>query len=179
MAYMGDGAESVINVIVWPIFIYELLNGNYFQIGALSAVIVVVTVFLQLLVGKWTDKLNKYRILKFSSIFYAVGWIIKMFIFTAFQIFIASTYHGITRLFTRTSFDTIFYEDSADQGHYVDEYTVIHEMAIQYGKVLMMILVLVLLIFMSMQWTFILAATASLFMNFLSYDQKTVKQKNR
>lgn len=171
LAYMGDGAESVVSVIVWPIFIYELLQGNYFQIGALSAVIVVVTVFLQLLVGKWTDRLNKEKMFRLSSILYAIGWIIKMFIFTAFQIFIASTYHGITRLFTRTSFDTMFYEDSADQGHYVDEYTVIHEMAIQYGKFLMLILVLFLLIFISMPWTFILAATASLFMNFLTYEQ--------
>ena len=48
LAYMGDGAEAVVGVIIWPIFIWELLQGNYFEVGALSSLIVSVTIVLQL-----------------------------------------------------------------------------------------------------------------------------------
>lgn len=172
LAYMGDGAESVISVIVWPIFIWELLKGNYFEVGALTALIVVVTVILQLFIGKLTDKSSKSRMLKLSSPLYALGWVLKIFIATAFQIFIVSAYHSFVRLFIRTSFDTIFYEDSADQGHYVDEYTVLHEMAIQYGKVIMLILVLFSTIRLGLEWTFILAAISVFLFNFLARQRK-------
>lgn len=177
LAYFGDGAESVIGVIIWPIFIWKLLAGNYFQVGALSSLIVVVTVFLQLSVGRFADSGNKKKMLKYGSLFYAAGWIIKIFIATAFQIFITSTYHNLARIFTRTPFDTLNYEKAADQGHYIDEYTVVHEMAVQFGKSLMLVFILFLIPFFGIQWTFVLAAIASLSMNFLA-DDEVIKRES-
>ncbi|MDD5071421.1 MAG: MFS transporter, partial [Patescibacteria group bacterium] len=177
LAYFGDGAENVVGVIIWPIFIWELLSGNYFQVGALSSLIVAVTVFLQLSVGRFADKGNKNKMLKYGSIFYALGWIIKIFIATAFQIFITSTYHNLAKIFARTPFDVLNYEKAADQGHYVDEYTVIHEMAVQFGKSFMFVFILLLLPFFNVQWTFILAAIASLSMNFLA-DEEMIKRES-
>ncbi|MFH1822809.1 MAG: MFS transporter [Patescibacteria group bacterium] len=177
-AYMGDGAENVVGIIIWPIFIWELLLGNYFQVGALTSLIVGVTIILQLLLGKYADMSSKTKMIKIGSILYAFGWIFKIFIFTAFQIFIVSTYHNLTKIFARTPFDALSYEIAADQGHYVDEYTVIHEMAIQFGKVLMLILILTLTLFFNIQWTFILAALASLTMNFLADSQLIDKGRN-
>lgn len=177
LAYAGDGAESVAGVIIWPIFIWELLAGNYFEVGALSSLIVSVTVILQLFVGKFTDLSNKKNILKYGTLFYALGWIFKIFIVTAFQIFITSTYHNLARIFTRTPFDTLNYEKAADQGHYIDEYTVIHEMAVQFGKALMSVFILILILFFSIQWTFILAALASLTLNLLADDELVERAK--
>jgi len=171
LAFMGDGAENVVGVVIWPIFIWELLQRNYFEVGALSSLIVVVTVVLQLLIGRFTDLSDKKRMLQFGSVFYAIGWVIKIFILTAFHIFIVSTYHNLARIFSRTPFDVLTYEKAADQGHYVDEYTVIHEMAVQFGKVLMLVFVLILTGFFSIQWTFILAAMASLAVNFLADEE--------
>jgi MFS family permease len=177
LAYAGDGAENAVGAIVWPIFIWELLAGNYFVVGALSSLIVVITVGLQLFVGQFTDLSNKKKMLKYGSLFYAFGWIIKIFIATAFQIFITSTYHNLARIFARTPFDTLNYEKAADQGHYIDEYTVIHEMAVQFGKSLMLIFILFLIPFFNVQLTFIFAALASLLMNFLA-DDEVVKRES-
>ena len=176
LAYAGDGAESVVGVVIWPIFIWELLAGNYFEVGALSSLIVVVTIILQLFAGRFVDLSSKKRVLQFGTLFYASGWIIKIFIATAFQIFIASTYHNLARIFTRTPFDTLNYEKAADQGHYIDEYTVIHEMAVQFGKALMSVFILILILFFSVQWTFILAALASLTLNFLADEEVITRE---
>lgn len=174
LAFIGDGAEGAVGLIIWPIFMFELLKGNYFEVGALSSLIVLVTMFMQLAVGKFTDKYDKSKMIKWGSYLYAIGWIVKIFIVTAFQIFIASTYHSFAKIFARTPFDTMIYERAADQGHYVDEYTVIHEMAIQLGKSLMLVFALILIMFLEIQWVFALAAVASLAMNYLA-DENVVQ----
>ena len=170
LAYMGDGAENVIGIIVWPVFMWKVLEGSYLEVGILSTLVIIVTVLFQLGLGKSTDKKDKNRMLKFGTFFYSLGWIAKMFVATAFHIFIVSTYHNLAKIFTRTPFDAMTYEKAADQGHYVDEYTVIHEMAVNFGRFLMLWVVLAMISYVSLEWTFILGALAALTLNFLTQD---------
>ncbi|MBI2108587.1 MAG: MFS transporter [Parcubacteria group bacterium] len=168
------GAENTVAVVIWPIFIFEILHGNYLQIGALSTIVVGLTIALQLGTGKYIDfgSMAKQKTLRIGSLFYAVGWIIKIFVATAFQIFIVGFYHGLTKIFTMTPFDTLIYEIAADSGHYVDEFTVLREMAIHTGRVLTLILILGFLFFFNLESTFIIAATASLLLNAVYFIRK-------
>jgi MFS family permease len=171
IAYMADGAENVVGVIIWPIFIWELLNGDVLQVGIISTLIVGISVILQLILGKYTDKMDKKKMLKLGSIFHAFGWIAKIFVVTTFQIFITATYHNLSKIFIRTPFDVLTYEMAADEGHYVDEFTVIHEIAIGMGKSLMLLLILFFSMFASLQWTFILGALAALLYNTIEFNK--------
>ncbi len=165
---MADGAENVVGLVVWPIFIFEVLRGNYFQVGLISTLIVGAVILLQLMMGKILDRgLKKEKIIKFGSILYSAGWIFKIFIATAFHIFIIDAYHKLMKVFLRIPYDALTYEIAADQGHYVDEFTVIHEMAIQLGKVLILLLIIGLVFFVPISWTFALAALASIALNLL------------
>jgi hypothetical protein len=175
LAFMGDGAENVVSGIIWPIFIWQILKGNYLSVGAISSAIVLSTIILELFVGKFADSGKRDRILRWGTIFYALGWFIKIFIATAFQIFVISTYHNLTRIFTRTPFDAVLYERAADQGHYVDEYTVIHEMALMAGRIIIILIIIALVPFFGIGLTFILAAFSTLLMNLL-IDEKTVAE---
>lgn len=167
IANMANGAENDVAIVIWPIFIYQLLQGNYLAVGALSSLIVLLTVIIQLMVGKYTDVFNKRKMLHWGSIAYATGWLAKAFVLTAFQTFVAGTYHSFTQIFKDTPFDALNYEMLADRGHYVDEYTVLKEMAVQFGKVLMLTLVIVIASSFGLNWAFIFAALISLFVNFL------------
>lgn len=172
LAYAGDGAESVVGAIVWPIFIWQLLAGNYFQVGAISSLIILATILTQALVGENLNKLvNKRRWLRYGVFFYASGWVLKALISTAFQVFLFSAYHNLSRVFSRTSFDALNYDIAADQGHYVDEYSVVREIAIILGKVVMGIFVLLIIPIFPLQIVFILAALASLSMSLLKQGE--------
>ena len=172
LAYAGDGAESVVGAIVWPIFIWQLLEGNYFQVGAISSLIILATILTQALFGESLNKLsNKRRWLRYGVFFYALGWILKALISTAFQVFLFSAYHNLSRVFSRTSFDALNYDIAADQGHYVDEYSVVREIAIILGKVVMGIFVLLIIPIFPLQIVFILAALASLSMTLLKQGE--------
>lgn len=168
-ASIAAGAEDTIGIIIWPIFIFVLLEGDYFKVGALSSFIVGVTVLIQYMFGHYLDRGDrKHAMLKAGSILYAFGWVIKIFVVTAFHVFIAGLYHKITKVVTDTSYDAIFYELAADQGHYVDEFTVLSEMALQIGKIIAMGSVAVLVLFISLKWTFVIGAIASLAFTTLS-----------
>lgn len=167
------GAEDTIGIIVWPIFIFLLLNGDYFKVGALSSLIVGVTVLLQYMFGHYLDRIGeKHQMLKTGSILYALGWIVKIFVATAFHVFIAGLYHKITKVMTETSYDAIFYDLAADQGHYVDEFTVLSEMALQIGKILSFTTTAILVMFVSLNWAFIIGAIAALSLTSLSMVMK-------
>lgn len=177
-AFFAFGAESIVGLIIWPIFIFQLLKGNYLDIGIISALVLGVTVLFQLLVGKFADKnMPKHKILKFGSILYAIGWVFKIFIATAFQIFIVDFYHKVTRVFTSVSYDSLTYDIAADQGHYVDEFTVLREIAIQFGKSAMLIVVIIAAPLIPLSWIFILAAIASVFLNLLTPGFKILRSR--
>ena len=55
---------------------------------------------------------------------------------------------------------------SADEGHYVDEFTVIKEMAMSLGKVIMYILVGLIVFFATIKWAFLLSSIAALLLTF-------------
>jgi len=167
MAQMANGAENGVVMFVWPIFIWKLLDGDFFRVGYISSLIVFVTIILQLIIGKYVDALDKRKMLHWGSSVYALGWVAKIFVLTPFHIFAAGAYHSIAQIFKDTPFDALNYEIMADHGHYVDEYTVVREMAVHFGRVAIALLALVLILFLGLSWTFALAAVASLLINFL------------
>lgn len=179
LAFIADGAESAVGVVIWPIFIFQILNGDFLKIGAISSLVVGVIVLLQLFVGKYTDKKAKEKVLKFGSIFYAFGWLFKIFIVTAFHIFIIDAFHKLTKIFLRIPFDALAYDIAADQGHYVDEFTVLREIAICLGRLMMYTFVIMLMMIVSLNWAFALAALASIALNVLHYQKNIKLHKTR
>ena len=166
-AYMADGADSMVGALIWPVFIFEVLQGNYLEVGLISTIIIIVSVVLRLVMGDLADHKSKKKLLKIGTTVYSIGWIFKIFVNTAFTIFIASTFHNFALIMMRTPFDALMYEKAADAGHYVDEYTVLRDIAITFGRVVMIAAVLLLLCFVSLPFAFLLAAVAALFINMI------------
>lgn len=163
----ANGAETIVNIIIWPIFLYTILEGDVFSIGALATIIVGVTIILQLLLGKYLDGKSdtKERTLKVGSALYAIGWIFKIFVLSAAQVFFVGLYHNIVKIFTQTPFSAIVYDMSADQGTLVDEYTVLREMANHLGRALTLVAAAFMTLYMPLGWTFMIAVAASLALN--------------
>ena len=161
------GAETIVNVVVWPIFLYQILNGDMLSIGALSTVIVGVTIVLQLLLGRYLDKKgnSKEKTLRNASVLYALGWVFKIFVLSAAQVFFVGLYHNVVKIFTQTPFTAIIYDMSAGQGSLVDEYTVLREMANHLGRAASLLATALLTLVIPLSWTFVVAVAASLMLN--------------
>lgn len=168
------GAETIVNLIVWPIFLYEILDGNVLEIGAVSTIIVAVTIVIQLLLGSYLDKHTDslHKTLKFGSVLNAFGWVVKIFVLSTLQVFLVGLYHNLVRMVARTPYTSIIYDTSAEQGKYMDEFTVLREMAQHLGRAVSLIVVAFISIFISIGWAFLLAAAASIALNLVYIAHK-------
>ena len=171
---MANGAEVIVSLIAWPIFLYHVLDGNMLEIGALSTIIVAVTIVVQLFVGKHLDGKgdNKIQTLKRGSMLYAIGWVFKIFVISTGQIFFVGLYHNITKIFIKTPYSAILYDMSGEQGQYVDEFTVMREMASHIGRALALGLMVVITLVLSIEWTFLIGVVAALSVNAIYQAQR-------
>jgi YQGE family putative transporter len=174
---MAYGAETIVTLLAWPIFLYTILNGNMLEIGGVSTLIVGATILIQLVVGKKIDAKtgNSIKLLRRGSVMYAIGWIIKIFVISATQVFFVGLYHSITKIFTKTPYTSLLYDMSGEQGHYIDEFTVIKEMANHSGRVLSALAMVLLTFYFSVEWMFIIGAAAALLFNMLYHTARTSK----
>jgi hypothetical protein len=158
------GAEVIVSLVVWPIFLFEILLGNMVQIGAVATAVVTITILAQLYLSLYIK--TKGRLVdisnKISSGLYVFGWIIKIFVVTVWQVLAVGLAHNIVRIFSRMPTNVLVYDASADQGKYKDEFTVLNEMANHLGRASSLIVISFLSIFVSISWTFVVAALISI-----------------
>ncbi|EKD47520.1 MAG: hypothetical protein ACD_66C00024G0005, partial [uncultured bacterium] len=95
-------------------------------------------------------------------------WIFKALVDSVLGLFLASTFHGFGAILMSTSVDTMFYEKAADSGHYVDEFTVIREIALIIGRFSIVLVLAFLTIFAPIWIAFILAAFVTLGISMLT-----------
>ena len=174
LSMMALGAEDIVGTVVWPVFLFSVFQGNYLKVGAVTAVIVVIAFLLEYIVGKDTDTFSPRKMLKIGSWVYAFGWISKGFVDTILGVFAASTFHSFGSIMMRTPLDTLSYQQAADSGHYIDEYTVLREMALNIGRVLILFVLIPITTTFSITSSFLLAAFVSLGVNWLvNYHART------
>lgn len=167
LSMMALGAENIVASVVWPIFLFAVFSGNYLEVGAVTAAIVVIAFLLEFFVGKETDKFSPRRLIKWGSWVYALGWMIKGLVNTVTGVFAASTFHSFGSIVMRTPLDTLSYQQAADSGHYIDEYTVMREMALSAGRILILLVLIPVTAFFSISSSFFVAAVVSLGVNWL------------
>lgn len=161
------GAESVVAAVIWPVFLFVILDGNYLDVGLITAAIVIISLGLQFMIGSQVDKGKGKKILRWGSGIYALGWISKSLVESVVGIFAASTFHSFGSIMMRTPLDAMMYEQAADSGHYIDEYTVLRETALTIGRLGMMILLIGVTTWFSIPAAFIFAGFISLGVNLL------------
>ncbi len=168
VSMMAYGAENVVGNVVWPIFLFVVFEGNYLNVGIFTAVIVVISLALEVFMGKQSDKYSPVKLLKMGTGVYALGWVWKGLVDTVIGVFAASTFHNLGSILLRTPMDTLMYEQAADSGHYVDEYTVVREIALSLGRTIMLVFLIGVTSLFSISSAFFVAAIVSLGINELS-----------
>ncbi len=163
--FFADGAESVVGTVIWPIFIFQLLKGDYLEIGVISTFVVAATIVMQLIAGKYSDnKEKKEKIMGYGGIFYAIGWIFKIFIITALHVFVIDAFHKFTQVFYRIPMNAFVYEKAKDQKHLIDEFNIFRQISFSTGRAFMGIMILVFSFFISINWLFLFGALFSIFL---------------
>ncbi len=162
LSMFAYGVETIAAYAIWPVFLFVVFKGDYLEVGIFSSVIVLISMLLQVFMGNLTDKKRPKKLLKFGVDIYALGWIAKAFVESVTGVFAAATFHTFGSIMMRTPLDTMMYQKAADSGHYVDEFTTIREIALTFGRVFLLLVMMVLAPYVSLSYAFLIAGVASL-----------------
>lgn len=168
LAHASAGAEGAVILVFWPLYLFAVVQGNYTTLGTITAATMLIVLVLRSFAGKLLDKVGPKKMLVASTVLVTTGWLAKIFVATPLQAFSVHTYHDMGRKVNITIFDATTYEQAADNGRFIDEYTTLKEIALHLGRALMLLVVAVLLAFFDMRVAFALAALSALAMILLS-----------
>lgn len=164
LAYSAGGVQGITSAVFWPVYIFMLLDQRFTILGIIASLTIIFIIILRTIVGRLFDTWSHKRILLLGIVMASTGWITKLFVQTPFQVFAADSYHNFGRTVNSLSFDATTYEQLADNGTYVDEYTALKEMSLAIGRIVMLLLMSVLVAYFDMRVAFLIAATVALFM---------------
>lgn len=173
LSHFGNGMQSIIGSVIWPIFIFMIFDEKYSTFGIVASLSIVSMVILKFAIGYISDKFKKKdKILKTSGLLHSTGWLLKMFIDTPTEVFMVDTYHNIGKVSQDMVYSHSLYEHAADNGTFIDEYVVLRETSLNLGRIFMLLVTIPIIMFFPIKITFIFAAIATLLIKNESKEKK-------
>jgi len=169
IAQAANGAQNIATLFFWPLYIFFISHKQFVLLGAITSGTIVFIMILRFIIGKWIDKFSRNRMLLTGVLLSATGWFLKIFVYTPVQAVFVDTYHKMGRTVNGLTFSAVTYEQSADSGTYIDEYTTLKEMAVNIGRIAMLLVVGTAMLYFhtNIRMAFIVAAVVTLLMLFL------------
>lgn len=160
IGYFGF-AEELLVLTIWPIFIFIIVK-NYQDLGTLVTIASLVATGLALLIGVYTDKHGKRRVLLIGGFFYILSWLARVPVISAFGAFITDALSRTAKSLVFIPLVAMSYE-RAETTH-IMPYIVGMEQMLSVGKFLAAVIgIIVFAATGSFVALFILAAVFSLF----------------
>ena len=135
-AFVGDGIQSGAQLVIWPLLVFLLLDGEFVALGAVAAVTLFAILLLRFITGRFLDHGRKQRALAWGALLTSSGWVLRLFAVSPLTVVAIDTYHGFGQVVKHISVEAISYEQAADNGRFVDEFTVLKEMGLNGGRAL-------------------------------------------
>ena len=176
LAFSADGIETGINFLLWPLFMFILAIG-YTQMGGITTLALGASLIFTLYMGKISDTSERPWFLNIGAILTSIAWIIKYFVVSAFDAFLAQTLYRICRTSASIPFQTFFYEKATLKGAEADEFIIYREILVNLSRsFFFMFLAGIFLIIPKVNIAFIMAAIFSLGFVFLGKPPKFKKE---
>lgn len=159
-----EGAQATALFFLWPLTIFLLVGGNLFVVGT----VLCMTMLLTLAIRSILEYLHNERGVKIPYYAFvavgASGWIMRLGVITPIQIIAVDTFQNIGNRGQFASLDLITFEQAADRGSFVDEFSALKEMGLSLGRLLMAIVVIVLAMHIDTPHTLAVSILAAAFL---------------
>jgi len=135
IAHIADGFKTGNVQLFWPIFIFIFIP-SYIALGAITTIVILVSIALTLYLGRIIDKYGTEKILKISTYGETANWGLKaalwtFSIVTSFHILFVSTTHRITEIMLELTMTKEIFNHADTK--YIVEYTYLRKVARQIG----------------------------------------------
>jgi len=142
--FLLDGIQGAVLLLIWPLAVF-LLVGSFRTLGAVLTATLCVAFLGRFLVKKFLRSLALHSPFVLATIVFST-WIVKLAAASPAQVLAVNIAYTSGTSPVRFNVDPHAFEQPADGGHFIDEYTAVKEMGLSLGRVSMCILFIVLLL---------------------------------
>lgn len=137
--FISRGTRVMASEVIWPLFIFIILE-DYFSLGFVGAIIAGISAVLLWLTGKYSDRIGKRKIVRWSAAFESLSWWIRAVANTVGQIFGITIFGALTVGIIEAPLGALEYDKARGR---VTEFFVDREIFICLGRILILLMVLV------------------------------------
>lgn len=161
LSFVGYAVESIINRIIWPVFLV-LVMGSIAMVGGIISLTLFVSLIFIYYIGNLTDKRDKGLIISIGTVLHAVGWFGRLFVGSPLSIFTVDTYKNMAQTTLQLPWSALSYELAKRENYF--EFIVAREIVFNLARVaiLPMLVFLIYYIGFGFQTCFVVAAVFSL-----------------
>jgi MFS family permease len=137
--FVSRGVRIMAGGVIWPLFIFVILK-DYFSLGIVGSILSGASAFLVLFVGKWSDKIGKRKIIRWTVGFESLSWIFRALVGTVTQVFGATFFGALTWGSMEAPIIALEYDKGSGRG--LTNFFVSREIFICLGRILLLTFVL-------------------------------------
>ncbi len=136
--FISRGTEIVALDLVWPLLVFFILGG-YVSLGAVGSLLAATSAIVVFLVGKFSDHVEKRKILRYITGFESLSWVLRSLVQTTTHVFGVTIFAAITSGIRASPMGAMEYDKADDD---VVGYFVSREVFISLGRILMVAFVM-------------------------------------
>jgi len=130
-----EGAQGAALFLVWPLAVFLIVGGSYATLGIVFSVTLLCILLFRIIHRNLVPEFRRQRSL-FTHVTFAVsGWVARFVAGSALGVIIADAYAYSTHPVRGTTTDPFVFEQSADAGSFIDEYTALKEIGLAIGRI--------------------------------------------
>jgi hypothetical protein len=160
-----DGISGAALLLFWPIAVFLIVGWSYPVLGFVLSVTYLLVYFIRSYVRNFLRRIRMDRSPFIYALFAASSWILRLVVSSPAGVVLVDSYFYSGTPVRGSGVDQLTFEQSADSGSYIDEYTAIKEIALAFGKIVVCFVGGVLALFLPLAFVFIgvflIAAIAS------------------
>ncbi len=144
-----EGIQGAALFLVWPLMIFIIVGWSYAILGVIFSLTLLIVIMCRSLFRKFISTSTIVRSLPVHVTLAITGWVLRSVAGTPVAVIVADAYEHTLRPTRGTVTDPFAFEQVADGGSYIDEYTALKEMGLALGRIALAIGLYVLLFFIS------------------------------
>ena len=138
--FVARGTHVIAAGVIWPLFIFNILN-DYFSLGLVGFLLSAISAGLVLFVGKYSDHIDKRKIIRWIAGFESLSWILRALVVKVWHVFAVTIFGALTFGIFESHVGALEYDK--ERGH-AAPYIFSREFFICLGRILLLVFVLMI-----------------------------------
>jgi len=117
LSFSGYAIESIIDRVIWPIFLINLLLTTE-KVGFIVTMSFVLSISAFYFIGKLADKHDKAKLLKIGTALYFFGWIARLFANNSLKVVLVDSYKNLSSKILQIPWSAKSYDIAAKENYF-------------------------------------------------------------